>query len=287
MNIKKTLLALSLSPVLALALVTPSATAATVPNIKSTPQYQALQDYVQVLKSKGKDNASEAKKTSYRSKLGRKEAKAKNKAHNLYQERLVQIRQLDDKQIAQIKRIRQNRREQVASLKAGLSSQLNTIKNDEKAAVNREQSRFNNTVNPLTKEKTVLAKKLKKATNPATRNSLNQQINSIQRQINAATESKQNDMQAIQTRYNGKAENATGRYADRIQRAKEIAQRNVNQAQAQKREIRQEALSNALNKREANFVKINALSARGRGYIDAMPTPGPNPPLTTEGTNSN
>jgi len=282
---KTRLLTLVLLPILALALVAPSVQAAPVPGIKSTPQYQALQDYIQVLKSKENDNASAAKKSSYRSKLGRKEAKAKNKARNLYQERLVRVRQLDDKQVAQIKRIRQNRRDQVASLKSGLSSQLNALNSDENAAINREQSRFNNKVDPLTKEKAKLTKKLNKATKPAKRNDLNQQINSIQRQINTATLSKQNDLKAIQTRYNGKVETAKENYANRIQRVKATAQRNVNQAQAQKREIIKEAKENAVNKRQADFAKINALSARGRGYIDSMPTPGPNPP--NQGANSN
>jgi len=263
---------LALLSLIVLAFASPAAAQKPIPNINSTAPYKALKRYVEFLNSKRAVPTSTEQKGVYKISLSGKRTKANLKAKALYNRRSIRISKQDDnKQRKQIKLIRQAQKEKIADINANLASRLASLRAKENSAISRINAEYDSRITSLTNKRTILQKRLDKATSAAQREKITLKINATQKQINKLANSKQADLQVVETKYDGRISNLNDLFAAKIQRAKDSSAAQIQQAKNAYKKLYRQQLAAAKQKQASEISLITDLSNRGLGYIAEMP----------------
>ena len=192
--------ALALLTLIAVAFASPAAAQQPIPNIDQTQPYKALKRYVGFLDSKRSVPASNEKKATFKLNLANRRTKANLKAKSLYTRRITRISKQDDnKQRRQIKLIRQAQKAKVADLNTNLANRLASLRAKENTAIARVNAKYSSRIDSLTNKRNILRKRLDKTTNPAKRDKITIKINATQKQINKLVNSRNADVDVVQT----------------------------------------------------------------------------------------
>ena len=273
MKIRSVFLAILLTLV-AVAVAGPTAAQAKVPGIKSTPEYKTLKRYVGELQTKRNTTAPPARKASYRSQLASKRTAANTKVKLLYNRRILIISKRDDKkQRRAIKQIRQGQKSDVLSLKARLVDRVNVLQDKAATAVARAKAPYAAKIQKFANKRSILAKRLKKTTNPAKRIKIQDKISSIQRKINVLAAQAQDAANAVSNKYNARIVTVNSLYSAKIANVKARASADIKQAKAAYKRLYRDAISATKELRSNEFELVTSLRDRGAGYIDQMPLP--------------
>ncbi len=271
MKIRSVFLAILLT-LTAVAVAGPIAAQAKVPGIKTTPEYKTLKRYVGTLQAKRNTPASPAKKTTFRTNLATKRTAANTKVKLLYNRRILIISKRDDnKQRRAIKQIRQNQKSDVNSLKARLVNKVNILQDKSAAAVARVKAPYAVKIQKFANKRAILAKRLKKTTNPAKRIKIQDKISSIQRKINTLSAQSQDAANAVSNKYNARIVAVNSLYSAKISNVKARAAADIQQAKAAYKRLYKDAISATKELRSNEFELVTSLRDRGAGYIDQMP----------------
>ena len=245
---------------------------APVQNLKTTAQYKSLKTFVNTLRARSSTPTTAERKRSFRTQLGNKRNKANAKAKSIFNLTINQIKKKDDVQERQqIKRIRQNQKAQVTALKSSLGAQLRNIAANERIATNRINERYANRINPLSRERSTLKRRLAVTKKQAQRNALIRKINAIQEELNSLVNARQSALNAVDTRFDSRSDAASNLTATKVQRAKAAAKRQIMQARRAWKNLFREEFADAKEKRSDNFESISELHTDGLGYIQQMP----------------
>jgi hypothetical protein len=243
-----------------------------IPGIKKTPEYRALNRYVNFLGTKKTVPATDNQKTTYRVKLRAKRTATNVKAKSLYNRRVIRIsKRDDDKQRRVIRKIRHNQKVRVGNLNAALNVRLGKLNAKQANAVNQINANYAFRINPLVDKRSKLQKKLAKAKSPARRAAITAKINNVQARINRLVNARQADANAVVDRYNSRARSVKSIYAKRINNVRKGARHEINQAKRAYKRLYKADLRAAKQRKDAQISLITGLAARGTGYINQMP----------------
>lgn len=263
---------LALLSLIALAFASPAAAQKPIPNINQTQPYKSLKNYVSFLQAKRTSPASTEQKATYKLNLSSRRTKANLKSKSLYNRRVTRISKQDDnKQRRQIKVIRQAQKAKVTDLKGDLADRLATLQAKENTAIARVNAQYSSRIDSLTNKRDILRKRLDKTTNPVKRDEITLKINAVQKQINKLVNSRNADIDVVQTNYNGKIANVNDLFAAKIQRAKDSAANQIAQAKNAYKKIYRAQIAAAKTKKASEISLITDLANRGTGYIAEMP----------------
>ena len=250
----------------------PVAAQAKVPGIKTTPEYKTLKRYVGELQAKRNTPATPAKKTTFRTNLAAKRTAANTKVKLLYNRRILIISKRDDKkQRRAIKRIRQVQKSEVLSLQARNVDKVNALQDKAAAAVARVKAPYAVKIQKFANKRAILAKRLKKTTNPAKRIRIQDKIASIQRKINTLSAQAQDAANAVSNKYNARIVAVNNLYDAKIANVKARATADIKQAKSAYKQLFKDAIAATKELRTNEFELVTSLRDRGAGYIDQMP----------------
>jgi len=243
-----------------------------IPSIKSTPEFRQLKGYVATLFAKRDKVTTNAQKGVYKANLKTRRTKANLKATALYNRRVLRISKQDDnKQRRAIKQIRSTQKIRVAKLNDTLNSRLGKLNAKQNAAVDAVNAQYANRIDPLTRKRAILQKRLDKTTNAAKRAKITGKINAVQRQINTLVNARQAAANAVVERYNARAANVKDLFAGRIANVKAAAANQIKQAKSAYKRLYRQQLAAARQKKTADITLITSIRDRGAGYIEQMP----------------
>jgi hypothetical protein len=264
---------LALLSLFALASALPaSAAQSPIPSIKKTREFHQLKTYVNFLQLKRNDPASRAQKGVYKAKLKSRRTSANIKANSLFNRRITRISKRDDnEQRLQIKQIRHNQKLRVADLNNTLNSRLSRLAVGENAAVDRVNAGFAAKINPLTRKREILQRRLNKTTNPVKRTRISNKINSIQRKLNRLTDARQTTVNTVIDRYNARAASRRNVFTARILKVKAAARKGIQQARSAFKRLYRQEVAAARQRKAADITLITAQRDRGAGFIEQMP----------------
>ncbi|MGK2931235.1 MAG: hypothetical protein ACSLFD_00405 [Solirubrobacterales bacterium] len=252
-----------------------NAAQAPIPSIKKTREFKQLKTYVNFLQVKRNTPASNAQKGVYKAKLKTRRTSANLKATALYNRRILRISKRDDgKQRRQIRQIRHNQKIRVAGLTSTLNTRLARLNASENAAVDRVNAGFNAKINPLSRKRAILQKRLDKTTNPVKRTKISGKITQIQRKLNSLVNARQASANAVVDRYNARANTVKNLITARIARVQASARKQVRQAKAAYKRLFRQQISAAKQRKAADVTLITAQRDRGAGFIEEMPPVG-------------
>ena len=260
--------------IIAAFIVGPSAASAAVPGIKTTHEYRALNNYVSFLNSKKNVATPVSRKTVYRSSLASKRLAANTKAKALYQRRIADIANNDDKkQRRTIKIIRRNQKSDVATVKDRQVAKINILQSKQTTAINRARAPFQAKINSFSNKRAILSARLKKTTNKTKRLKIQTKIDAIQAKINGLAADSQTAVNAVAARYNDKIAAVNALFVAKVAAVKARAAKLIARAKnAYKREYR-DKIQTAKEIQTNDLALITSLRDRGAGYIDQMPLP--------------
>ncbi len=243
-----------------------------IPGIKKTREFKQLKTYVNFLQLKRNAPTSNAQKGVYKAKLKTRRTSANLKATALYDRRILRIsKRDDDQQRRQIRQIRHNQSIRVTNLNNTLNARLGQLNAAEDAAVDRVNAGFNAKINPLSRKRTILQKRLAKTTNLVKRTRITKKIAQIQRKLNTLVDSRQVSANAVAARYNGRANTVKNLFTARIARAQASARKQVRQARSAYKRLFRQQIGAAKQRKAADITLITAQRDRGAGFIEQMP----------------
>lgn len=241
-------------------------------SVKKTSEFRQLKGYVATLFAKRNVETTNSQKRAYKSKLKTRRTKANLKAGALYNSQVRRISKRDDKkQRRTIKRIRQTQKVRVANIRGNLTSRLNALNVKQNIAVDAVNGRYANRIDPLTRKRTILQKRLNKTKKPTKRTKIAAKITAVQRQLNKLVDARQAAANGVVAKYNSRAANVKVIFAGRVAKAKAAAARDISVANNAYKQLFREALKLARKKKTADVALITGLSDRGTGYIEEMP----------------
>jgi len=244
-----------------------------IPGIKATASYKSLQRYVGFLKTRRNTPVTGTKRSTYRRNLATRRGRADTKVVNLYRQKLNRLSKQDDRwQRRRVMQIRRTEQRRVESLNRQLDQRLAGLQARRAAAIIRVGDRFNPGINRLANRRDRLRRRLAKTSRPSKRAALVRRIRRIQNNINDLVDERNAELANVNSRYDGLASGVTDLFNARIARAHAAAKREIAEAAAAWRRTFRVQVRAAKIRRDGQKDLVRALSARGTGYINSMPS---------------
>ncbi len=243
-----------------------------IPSIKSTPEFRQLKGFVSTLFAKRNVRTTNARKGAFKTTLKTRRTKANLKATALYNRRDLRISKQDDKKERRaIKQVRDTQKVRIARLNGSLNDRLGALNAKQNLAVGAINAKYANRIDPLSRKRVILQKRLAKTTNAAKRTRIARKITAVQRQINSFVNARQAAVNAVAARYNVRAANVKDLFAGKFANVRAAAKRQITQARSAYRRLYRQQLAAARQRKSAEVSLITTVRDRGAGYIEQMP----------------
>lgn len=239
-------------------------------SIRSTTQYAKLKAYVSLLETKSGQPQTQAQISEYRVTLKQKKADASIKVRILYQKDLAQAQDKRATQKAKIAKLKKQKKTQLAQLKQAKVAALNAIAADRRADLAKIENEYDSKILKSQKRLKKLNTKLNKATDPVKRQTLRDEIDAVQSQLNTLQRARTSEIKATTEIYNNKQEAATEKWDNKIEQADTRFSEQIAQLQEQSREQYQENKQAAQQRRAQNFADVKTQYSRGVEFINKM-----------------